>query len=101
MLQLARPWLRSRCSAPGGASLSGETVDFSLFDRLRLAAGRSLHLKGYTYGSDPKPIGSTEIELTFKGSRATGFIRVKQQIGGTAGINQCDSGKLAFTASRA
>ena len=81
-----------KVNCTGGASLSGLTVDFSLFDRLRLAAGRSLHLKGYTYGSDPKPIGSTEFELKFPGSRATGFVHIKQQIGGSAGISQCDSG---------
>src|SRR5664279_802254 len=79
-----------------GAMISGFTVDFSLFDRLRLAGGRTLHLKGYTYSSDPKPVGFTEFDLSVAGSRATGFVRATDQISNGSGPVQCDTGKLRF-----
>jgi hypothetical protein len=85
-----------RCA--NGAQISGFTVDFSLFDRLRLAGGRTLHLKVYTYGSDPKPVGYTEFDLTGTGSRVAGFVRATDQISNGSGPVQCDTGKLRFSA---
>jgi hypothetical protein len=83
----------------GGSSLRGAAVDFSLFDRLRLSGGRTLHVKAYTYGSAPAPVGFTELDLAFSGSRATGFVRATTQVGNAnGGTNSCDTGKLQFSA---
>ena len=83
----------------GGSSLRGAAVDFSLFDRLRLSGGRTLHVKGYTYESGPAPIGFIEFDLAVSGSRATGFVRATTQVGnGSGATNSCDTGKLRFSA---
>jgi hypothetical protein len=83
----------------GGGAIQGLAIDFSLFDRLRLTNERTLHVKAYTYESGPKPIGFFELNLGFSGSRATGFVRATDQIGGASGAtSNCDTGKLAFTA---
>lgn len=84
-------------TCPDGATISGETASLDLFERLRLAANGTLHVKAYAYESAPKPIGYTELNLTVKGAKATGFIRLTTQDGN--GVT-CDTGKLAFTARR-
>ena len=45
-------------SCTGGSSLRGFTVDFSTFDRLRLAAGGSLHVKAYSYETARRRLAS-------------------------------------------
>ena len=80
-----------------GATESGVTVLPDIFERLRLAGGRSLHVKAYTYGSDPKPVGWTEFDLQMSGSHGSGFIRDVGTLGSGA---ICDTGKLSFTAHR-
>lgn len=83
------------CGADGHP-ISGETADVSLFTGLRLNHG-FLHVKAYSYTSAPKPIGFTEISLSVKGSRATGFVRVTD-VDGLG--HPCDTGALRFSASR-
>ena len=80
------------CGADGHA-ISGLTADLSLFDRLRLASG-SVHVKAYSYGSDPKPIGYTELDITVHGSSGKGVSRVTDVDGLN---NPCDTGQLKFT----
>jgi hypothetical protein len=94
---ISSPPLHYICT--GGSSLRGAAVDFSLFDRLRLSGGRTLHVKSYSYESAPAPVGFTEFDLTFSGSRATGFVRATTQLGnGNGATNSCDTGKLHFSA---
>ena len=91
----SEPGVNPKC--PDGASIDGDTASLDLFERLRLAGNGTLHVKAYTYASAAQPIGYTELDLTVKGAKATGYIRLTDEDG--AGVS-CDTGKLSFTARR-
>jgi hypothetical protein len=88
----SEPPVHVKC--PNNATVSGLTAAIASFGGLRLSGNGVLHAKAYTYGgSSAAPVYYTELDLTLRGSRASGYVRQTFDDGGT-----CDSGKLAFTA---
>lgn len=89
------PTVRVVCSAGPTNTLY---VALSPISGLRLTRNRTLHVKAYTYpANSTTPIGYTELSLTLKGTRGTGFVRTTEDDGP---LGTCDTGKLTFTARR-
>src|SRR3954452_1794440 len=85
---------------PGGSSITGQVFQADLFEGLRIPSNGVFHLRSYAYTSDPDPVGFDEIDLVFRGRRASGFVRVTDTAYPNGQQVTCDSGKIAITAKK-
>ncbi len=88
-------------TCPAGGSITGLQALVSAFSRLRLSKSGSMHLRTYSYTSDPDPVGFTELSIHVSGKRASGFVRTTDQVFVNGAPSPCDTGKLTFTAHKA
>lgn len=95
---MADPAIKMRC--PNGSSLGGQQAGIGSLTGTRLASGGTLHERAYAYSQGPHPVGFVEIYLKVLGTRATGYVRVTQQIDANGVAVICDSGEVKFSARR-
>jgi hypothetical protein len=79
---------------PAGITDGGLEADVGSFSDLRLQSG-VLHAKAYALAT-AGPAGYTELELKVRGSHASGYVRVSDDVGTD---QTCNSGKLSFSAT--
>jgi hypothetical protein len=92
------PHVNPVCAA---GSISGLQALVSSFSGLRLSKSGSMHLRAYSYGSDPNtPTSFTELSIHVSGKRASGFVRTTDDVFVNGASVTCDTGMLTFSARR-